>query len=129
MKSYDLQFQGYTWDQYFQMIADKQGILAVYSGRLDGEGNVKMVSLLSISWEKRFGNIYESEYIKQLRSELSPDLMLFYSYAEIAEAEGVFLAQQLINMLSDHSGVKKCELEIHCTGACALFPKDIIETT
>ena len=124
-----LLFQGYTWDQYFQMIADKQGILAVYSGRLDGEGNVKMVSLLSISWEKRFGNIYESEYIKQLRSELSPDLMLFYSYAEIAEAEGVFIAQQLKNKLSNHSEVKKCELEIHCTGACALFPKDIIETT
>ena len=124
-----LLFQGYTWDQYFQMIADKQGILAVYSGRLDGEGNVKMVSLLSISWEKRLGDFYDSGYINQFRSELSPNQMLFYSYAEIAETEGAIIAQQLKNMLSNNGEVKKSELEIHCTGACALFPKDVIATT
>ncbi len=68
MKQYKLEFQGYTWDKFFHVIADKRGILAIYSGGLDNEGQVKMDSLLSVSYEERFGNLYESNKVNELRN-------------------------------------------------------------
>ncbi len=128
LQTYNLHFQGYTWDQYFQMIADKQGILVIYGGRLDNEGAVKMESILSLSWEKRLGDVYDSQKLARIRTQLSANLMLFYSYAEIEEADGTIIVQHLINKLSDQNEIVKRDLKINCTGACALFPKDVIAT-
>jgi hypothetical protein len=129
MKKYKLEFLGYTWDQFFQMIADKQGILVVYGGRLDSEGSVKMESMLSLSWEKRLGDVYDSQKLARIRTQLSANLMLFYSYAEIDEANGTIIVQHLINKLSNQNEIVGSDLKIKCTGACALFPKDEIATT
>lgn len=70
MIQYNLDFQGYTWDKFFHVIADKQGILAIYGGKLESEGFVKMDSLLSVSYEERFGSLYESKKLEELRNQI-----------------------------------------------------------
>ncbi len=125
MKQYKLEFQGYTWDRFFHVIADKQGILAIYCGRLNGEGMVKMDSLLSVSYEERFGNLFDSYRIEELRNKISSPQMLFYSYADVDKEVG----KDISDYINSHLNKEKTndEFEIHCSGACALFPETIIK--
>lgn len=125
MKSFKLEFQGYTWDRFFHVIADNQGILAIYSGRLDGEGQVKMDSLLSVSYEERFGNLYESNKVNELRNKISPTQMLFYSYATVDKEVGKDISDYINSLLNKEK--TNDEFEILCSGACALFPETIIK--
>ena len=124
MKNYKLEFHGYTWDKFFHVIADKQGILAIYSGKLDSEGLVKMDSLLSVTFEESLGNLYESKKIDDLRNKISPSQMLFYSYAKVDKEEGKDISDY-INSLLKKEKINN-EFEIHCSGACALFPEIIV---
>ena len=124
MKQYNLEFQGYTWDKFFHVIADKQGLLAIYSGRLDNEGQVKMDSLLSVSYEERFGNMYDSNSVEELRNKILPTQMLFYSYAEVDKEVGKDISDYINSLLNKEK--TNDEFDIHCTGSCALFPEIFI---
>ena len=124
MKHYNLEFQGYTWDRFFHVIADKQGILAIYSGRLDGEGMIKMDSLLSVSYEERFGNMYDSNRVEEFRNKIEPTQMLFYSYADVDKEVGKEFSGYINSLLNKEETNNK--YEIHCSGACALFPEIIV---
>ena len=124
MKNYILEFQGYTWDKFFHVIADKQGILAIYSGRLDSEGFVKLDSLLSVSYEENFGSLYESKKIDELRNIVSPSHMLFYSYAYIDKKVGKDISDYINFLINKKYPYTK--YKIHCSGACALFPDIIV---
>lgn len=125
MKHYNLEFQGYTWDRFFHVIADKQGILAIYSGRLDNEGQVKMDSLLSVSYEERFSGLFDSNRVEEIRNKISAPQMLFYSYADVDKEVG----KDISDYINSHLNKEKTndEFEIHCSGACALFPETIIK--
>jgi hypothetical protein len=125
MKQYKLEFQGYTWDKFFHVIADNQGILAIYSGRLDGEGMVKMESLLSVSYEERFSDLFDSNRVEELRNIISPTQMLFYSYADVDKEVGKDISDYINSLFN--KGKTNDEFEIHCSGACALFPETIIK--
>ena len=125
MKRYKLEFQGYTWDRFFHVIADKQGILAIYSGRLDGEGMMKMDSLLSVSYEERFGSLYDSDKVSEFRNIITPNHMLFYSYATVDKEVGKDISNYINSLLNKEE--TNGQFEILCSGACALFPETIIE--
>lgn len=124
MKKYKLEFLGYTWDKFFHMIADKHGLLAIYSGGLDSEGMVKMDALLSISYEEHFERLYEGSKINDLRDKISSSQMLFYSYASVDEEVGKDVSDCINSYL--HYGKTNDKIEIHCTGSCALFPEIFI---
>ena len=124
MKQYNLEFQGYTWDKFFHVIADKQGILAIYSGRLDSEGMVVMDALLSISYEERFDCLYDSSRINELRTKITSSQMLFYSYASVDDEVGKDISDFINSHL--HNRETNDNIEIHCTGSCALFPEILI---
>lgn len=124
MKTYRLVFQGYTWDQYFHVIADKMGLLVIYSGSLDNEGKVSMNEILDIIWEKRFGNIYDD--LDAFRAHLGQSNMLFFSYSEIDRETGKEVIKYL-NYLKNNSSISEVNrFNLRCEGACALFP-DIVK--
>ncbi len=125
MKQYKLEFQGYTWDRFFHVIADNQGILAIYSGRLDGEGMLKMESLLSVSYEERFSNMFDSNRVEELRNKISSPQMLFYSYADVDKEVGKDISDYINSLLNKEK--TNDEFEVLCSGACALFPETIIK--
>ena len=125
MKLYELKFEGYTWDKFFHVIADKQGILAIYSGRLDNEGQVKMDSLLSVSYEERLGNFYNSDKINGIRNKINPTQMLFYSYADVDKVVGKDISDYINSLLNKEKTNE--EFEVLCSGACALLPEKIVK--
>ena len=125
MKSFKLEFQGYTWDRFFHVIADKQGILAIYGGRLDSEGQVKIDSLLSLSYEERFGNMYDSNRVNEIRNKINPIQMLFYSYADVDKEVGKDVSDYINSLLNKEKTNE--EFEVLCSGACALLPEKIVK--
>lgn len=125
MKQYKLEFQGYTWDKFFHVIADKKGILAIYGGKLDNEGQVKMKSLLSVSYEERFSDLFDSKRVNEFRNKISPTQMLFYSYADVDKEVGKDISDYINSLLNKEK--TNDEFEVLCSGACALFPEKIIK--
>lgn len=124
-KHINLEFLGYTWDRFFHVIADKQGILAIYSGRLDGEGMIKMESLHSVSYQDHFGSLYDSNMINDIRNKITPNHMLFYSYATVDKEVGKDISDYINSLLNKEE--TNNEFGIQCSGACALFPEIIVK--
>ena len=127
-KRVSLEFQGYTWDDYFYAIANKTGILVVYRGGLDMEGFVKMDEILYIAESDRLSKIYESEVISKIRKSISPTDRLFFSYAEITDDnrnEVVSCIKRKLNLTEDDND-NGIALQISCQGACALFPEEFL---
>ena len=120
IKTYRLEFQGYTWDQYFHVIADKKGLLVIYSGNLDREGNASMNEILDIRWEKKFGNIYDD--LDCFRAQLRQGHMLFFSYSEIGQEVGKEVIKYIDYLKNNPNVPEVNRLDLHCEGACALFP-------
>lgn len=119
MKEIVLDFQGYTWDQYFYVIAHKSGILLTYRGDLDNEGAVRLKEILSVDGADNVGEFYESARMKDIRNTLKPGEMLFFSLAEIDGEEREIslncLQQRLNKEEINYNG------NIVCKGACTLL--------
>lgn len=126
MKHYNLEFQGYTWDEYFYVIANKSGILVAYKGGLDNEGAVKMNEIIFIDGADEISKIYESDSFKKVRRTVENGEKIFFSYAEMNN-EGIEEVTKTLNKyLIPSMDSKESVVKITCKGACALFPKEIL---
>ena len=59
-----LEFQGYTWDEYFYVIANKPGIVVVYKGGLDSEGAIRLDNIIYVDGADEIGQVYEGKMFK-----------------------------------------------------------------
>ena len=122
-----LEFQGYTWDEYFHVIANKPGIVVVYKGGLDSEGAIRLDNIIYVDGADEIGQVYESNIVKDIRKEISNTDRLFFSYAEMKAEnrnEVVSTLKSLLKLESGNNNTSK--LKITCKGACALFPIEIL---
>lgn len=122
-----LEFQGYTWDEYFYVIANKPGIVVVYKGGLDSEGVIRLDNIIYVDGADEIGQVYESKKLKDIRKKMSNTDRLFYSYAEMKaenRKEVVSTLRGLLKLESVNINISK--LKITCRGACALFPKEML---
>lgn len=128
MKEIVLKFQGYTWDEYFYVIANKPGILVAYKGGLDSEGAVKLDDIIYVDEADELGRIYECDGLSGLKKQINTNNRLFYSYAEMQYEGRVEVTHILKNvLLNENNNNHKAKVNITCEGACALFPKEILK--
>lgn len=127
--NYNLEFFGYTWDDFFHVISDKEGVLVTYRGCLDHEGVPLMKEILFIDYGKRLGDVFKSDCFKTIKFELGRSEMLFYTYAPTKEIDGIKIKEALISALKprlNNDSTRPEIVELHCKGACALFPKHLL---
>lgn len=124
MKQYNLTFQGYTWDEYFYMIANKPGILVAYRGGLDNEGAVRLDEIIYVDEADELGALYESKQFAEVRKNISNKDRLFFSYAEMKNEGRSDVTSWLKHALLLKSSRKGELPKLDCNfkGACALFP-------
>ena len=70
MKQLELEFQGYTWDEYFYVIANKAGILVAYKGGLDSDGIPQMKEIFYVEEADEINTIYESTKLNEIRKRV-----------------------------------------------------------
>ena len=123
-KSIILEFQGYTWDEYFYVIANKSGILIAYKGGLDKEGTIRLDEIVFV------GESDESHDFDMIRCKISDGEKLFFSLAEMQDTNRKEIVKILKEILIPNDVSKEhMKYKVNCKGACALFPKDVITTT
>jgi len=129
-KSIILEFQGYTWDEYFYVIANKSGILIAYKGGLDKEGTIRLDEIVFVGESDQIVKLYESHDFDMIRCKISDGEKLFFSLAEMQDTNRKEIVKILKEILIPNDVTKEhMKYKVNCKGACALFPKDIIETT
>lgn len=122
-----LEFQGYTWDEYFYVIANKPGIVVVYKGGLDSEGVIRLDNIIYVDGADEIGQVYESKKLKDIRKKVSNTDKLFYSYAEMKAENRKEVVSTLRGLLKlESENINTSKLKITCRGACALFPKEML---
>lgn len=127
MKKYKLEFHGYTWDEYFYVIANKPGIVVVYKGGLDSEGAIRLDNIIYVDGADEIGQVYEGKMFKDIRNKVSNTDRLFFSYAEMKAESRKEVVSTLRGLLKLENGnINTSKQEIKCKGACALFPKEIL---
>jgi len=122
----NLEFQGYTWDEYFYVIANKPGIVVVYKGKLDSEGAIRLNNIIYIDGADEIGQVYDSKILKDIRKIISNTDRLFFSYAEMKAENRKEVVSTLRGLLKLESENNTSKLKIKCKGTCALFPKEIL---
>lgn len=129
MNQIDLKFQGYTWEDYFYVIGNKAGILVAYRGGLDSEGLVQMKEILFVDEADEINTIIESNQFYEIRKHISNKDRLFFSYAEMCQKGRAEVTRLIKNHLI--FGFSKenelANLKVACKGACALFPKELLQ--
>ena len=129
VKPYTLKFEGYTWDDYFYVIAGKSGILVAYRGGLDNEGAVKLDEIIYVDEADELSVLYESKQFIEARKIISEKDRLFFSYAEIEQKDRADITRALKDYLIPGS-IKEIiitNVRLSCKGACALFPKELLQ--
>ena len=127
MKKYNLKFQGYTWDEYFFVIANKPGIVVVYKGGLDSEGAIRLDNIIYVDGADEIGQVYESKKLKDIRKKISNTDRLFFSYAEMKAENRNEVVSNLRGLLKlENVNINTSNQKITCKGAGALFPKEIL---
>ena len=127
METIELEFQGYTWDEYFYVISNKSGILVTYRGELDSEGAVKLDEIVHVDEADEFGTLYESKQFAEIRKNVGNKGRLFFSYAEMKNGGRAEVTNLLKHALIPNHYFEKEYPQINYTikGACALFPQTI----
>lgn len=119
MNFIELVFQGYTWDRYFYVIAQKSGILITYKGCLDSEDAVRLNEIVSVDGGDCIGDIYYGSKLRSIREKLNPGDMLFFSLAEIYGEE----REKALNILQikiTNNDITQ-GANVVCKDACALL--------
>ena len=122
MKRYELEFLGYTWDEYFYVIANKTGILVAYKGELDSEGSVKLNEIVYVDEADELIMIYESKQLDDIRKNIDKRDRLFFSYAEMKKEGRIEAVRTLKRFINSDSSNVLLNVSLSCKGACALFP-------
>ena len=127
MKEYLLEFQGYTWDDYFYVIGNKPGILVIYRGGLDSEGAIKLEDIVYVDGADELIIVYESREFKEIRKQLD-NCRFFFSYTEMKKdgRDDVvkILKRYLLPKNSEKCGLP--QINVTCKGTCSLFPKELL---
>lgn len=128
MKLYELEFQGYTWDEYFYVIGNKPGILVAYRGSLDSEGSIKLDDIVYVGGADELNLCYESRDFQEIRNQLD-NFRLFFSYAEM-KLEGrddvvKVLKHYLFATIPEERDLP--QIKIRCKGTCSKFPKELLQ--
>ncbi len=129
MKNCELVFQGYTWDDYFHIIADKSGIMIVYKGGLDCEGAIKLDEIVFIGGSEKLNDLYESQDFYEVRRNINFGERFFYSYASTNREDRddiVFALNEKILNSHRHKSTTGVDICLICRGACALFPEEFL---
>lgn len=122
-----LEFHGYTWEEYFYVIANKPGIVVVYKGGLDSEGIIRLDNIIYVDGADEIGQVYESKKLKDIRKKMSNTDRLFYSYAEMKAENRKEVVSTLRGLLKlESENINTSKLKITYRGACALFPKEML---
>lgn len=123
MRTIDLYFWGYTWNDYKSQIDNTLGILLIYRGGLDSEGIPVMKELLYIGYGT-INRIVGSDKWQTIMSVLHPCDMLFYSYAEVDDS----VVKDVLAVLIEKGKPKindniqnPVEVMIKCHGSCAFL--------
>lgn len=128
MRQYDLKFEGYTWDEYFYVIANKAGVLVAYKGGLDSEGAVKLDNIIYVGEADELNILYESHAFKTIRKQTGSQYRLFFSYAEMPKGNRAEVTQALKNAIfRENSNNNNTNVNLICEGACALFPQELFK--
>lgn len=124
MKQVELEFQGYTWDEYFYVIANKPGILVAYRGGLDNEGAIKLDEIIYIDEADELGTLYESNKFAEIRNNVSNNDRIFFSYTEMKTDDRAEVTESLRQAIDSNSSLVMQTAKVNFTfkGACALFP-------
>ncbi len=127
MKKIILEFHGYTWDEYFYVIAHKHGILVTYKGGLDSKSFIRLDEILFVDEADELIKIYESEHLKEIRASLGSNDRLFFSFSEMDKEGRSYVVETLTEILRPRFIFSKSKVKSHvsCIGSCALFPEEI----
>ena len=129
MREVQLEFQGYTWEDYFYVISNRSGILVAYKGGLDREGAVILDEVIYVDEADKLSVIYESESFLEARIKIGKDERVFFSYAEICDEGREEMTQILKTYLMPTLRTKReqASIKLNCKGACALFPEEVLK--
>lgn len=129
MKKCELVFQGYTWDDYFHIIADKSGVMVVYKGGLDCEGAIKLDEIVFIGGSEKLNDLYESQDLCEIRRNVNLGDRLFFSYASTNREDRNDIVSTLNEKILSSKRRKsaiRADVCLICKGACALFPNELL---
>lgn len=128
MKHYNLTFQGYTWDEYFYVISDRQGILITYIGSLDKEGALQMNEVIYIEGAEKLKDIYEGKEFQEIRERIKNEGKLFFSYAEVYEDIQEIVEELCLELKPRFNTLKSkdTKISVSCKGCCSLFPSKML---
>ncbi len=131
MRTFELYFYGYTWEEYALQISSFKGIFVIYQGCLDSEGSIDIKDLLYVGFHNGIISLYENGIMDSLKKYVEPRNRLFLSYAEIpADVDGEKLVSILKravkpkfnpnSSISDYPNTKLVN-----KGNCKLIPEEI----
>lgn len=131
MKLVELNFYGYTWEEYSFQISSLQGIFIIYNGGLDAEGFVKLNQVLYIGYHKGLIELYDQKVFESIRQFVAPSERVFISYAEVLND---VVGNDLVSMINNavkplymNKAIKNVyDYKLICKGNCDLIPKEII---
>ena len=131
MKVVELNFYGYTWEEYAFQISGLQGIFIIYKGILDAEGFVVLNKVLYIGYHNGLIELYNQKVFESIRQFVAPSERIFLSYAEVLnDVVGNDLATLINNEVNPLYKNKETKIvsdyKLICKGNCDLIPKEII---
>lgn len=131
MKQVELNFYGYTWEEYAFQISGLKGIFIVYKGRLDPEGLIELKEVLYIGYHKGLIELYDQKIIESIKQFITSSDRIFLSYAEVPlDIVGSEIASMIIEVVHPKHSLKSAgcasDIRVICKGSCNLIP-EIIE--
>ena len=131
MKVIELNFYGYTWEEYAFQISSLQGIFIIYKGRIDAEGFIDLNQVLYIGYHKGLIELYDQNVIECIRRLVAPSERIFLSYAEVhSDVVGNDMASLINNEVKPLYKNKEIrevsDYKLICKGNCDLIPKEMI---
>ena len=131
MKVIELNFYGYTWEEYAFQISSLQGIFIIYKGRIDAEGFIELNQVLYIGYHKGIIELYDHNVIESIRRLVAPSERIFLSYAEIhSDVVGKDMASLINNevkpLYKNKETREVSDYKLICKGNCDLIPKEMI---
>ena len=128
MRTVDLYFYGYTWEEYAFHIPNLTGI---YRGSLAPEGSIIIKDLLYVGYHKSIKELYDDHIMDSIRQYVNPIDQIFLSYAEVPfEEDGKDLASVILNETHPKYSIENnsvaSDIKLVCKGNSKLIPEVII---
>ena len=131
MRTVDLYFYGYTWEEYAFLISSQEGIFIVYKGRLDSEGAIDIKDVLYVGYHKGIKELYDRKLFDSIRQYVDISDRIFLSYAEVpSDEKGYDLASIIARAVSpsyiEGEQISVSNIKVVCKGNCKFIPSEIV---